>query len=110
MLPKIISYVQNLDDLQVIDLTATAYRGLTYNLTKKECMAVLPGMEKLLDRYGLKDGNEQAMAIYSLFSSACPVDMGPKTANYSYKLKTASDLDSSITDWIKTFGRKVYTE
>jgi hypothetical protein len=110
MLPQIVSYVQNLDDLQIIDLTATAYRGLTYNLTKKECMAVLPGMEKLLSRYGLQDGNEQAMAIYSLFLSACPIDAGSKTASNSHILKVSSDLDSSITDWIKAFGRKVYTE
>jgi hypothetical protein len=67
-------------------------------------------MEKLLSRYGLQDGNEQAMAIYSLFLSACPIDAGSKTASKSHILKVSSDLDSSITDWIKAFGRKVYTE
>lgn len=112
IVPEISSYINNLDDLQIIDLAATAYRGLTYNMTKKECMEILPKMKGLLSKYGLESGDEKITAIFSLFSSSCPIDIKSKTAHSLLANKYANTESQvyDIKDWIKTFGRKTYTE
>lgn len=112
IIPEITSYINNLDDLQVIDLAATAYRGLTYNMTKKECMDILPKMRGILSKYGLESGDEKVAAIFSLLSSSCPIEAKPKTANshFSYKYANVGNHIYEIKDWIKAFGRKTYTE